>query len=63
VGYTFQQEIDEDEHLAEAYYNLFLTDYLSVIGNVQWLFSGPNQETGKKNHNVIIPGLRTVVGF
>lgn len=63
VGYTFQQEIEDYEHLAEAYYNLFLTDYLSVIGNIQWLFYGPNQETGKKNRNVIIPGLRTVVGF
>jgi hypothetical protein len=63
MGYTFQHELEGDEHLAETYYNLFLTDYLSVIGNVQWLFSGPNQETGKTNRNVIIPGLRTVVGF
>jgi hypothetical protein len=63
VGYTFQREAAGDEHLVETYYNLFLTDYLSVIGNVQWLIFGPNQETGKKNRHVVIPGIRTVVGF
>jgi hypothetical protein len=52
-----------EEHLAEAYYNLFLTDHFSVIGNVEWLFTGPNQVTGKTNHDVIIPGVRAVLGF
>jgi hypothetical protein len=63
VGYSFQREPAGEEHLAEAYYNLFLTDHFSVIGNVQWLFSGPNQETGRTNHNVIIPGVRAIVVF
>jgi len=63
VGYSFHREALGDEHLAEAYYNLFLTDRLSVIGNVEWLVSGPNQVTGKQNHDVVIPGVRTVVGF
>ena len=34
------------EQLAEFYYNLFLTDRLSLIANLQWLISGPNLETG-----------------
>ena len=63
MGYSFQREAPGDEHLAEAYYNLFFTDHLSVSGNVEWLVSGPNQVTGKRNHDVVIPGVRTVVGF
>lgn len=64
VGYSFQREAAlGEEHLAETYYNMSLTDHLSVIGNLQWLFSGPNQVTGKTNRNVLIPGIRTVVGF
>jgi len=63
VGYSFQWEVAGEEHLAEAYYNMFLTDHLSVIGNVEWLISGPNQVTGRTNHNVVIPGVRAVVGF
>lgn len=63
VGYSFQREAAGDEHLAEIYYNLFLTDRLSVSGDVQWLFSGPDQVTGKTNRDVIIPGLRAVVSF
>ena len=63
VGYSFQHEEPGDEHLIETYYNMFLTDHLSVIGNVQWLISGPNQETGKTNRHVVVPGLRAIVGF
>jgi len=63
VGYSFQREAPGDEHLVEAYYNLFLTDRLSVIGNLECLVSGPNQVTGKRNHDVFIPGVRAVVGF
>jgi hypothetical protein len=63
VGYSFQRETAGHEHLGEAYYNLFLTDHLAVIGNVEWIFSGPNQVTGETNRNVIIPGVRAVVGF
>jgi hypothetical protein len=63
VGYTFQREAAGEEHLAETYYKMLLTDHLSVIGNLQWLFSGPNQVTGKTNRDVIIPGLRAVIPF
>jgi len=63
VGYSFQREVPGDEHLVEAYYNLFLTERLSVIGNLECLVSGPNQVTGKRNHDVFIPGVRAVVGF
>jgi len=63
VGYSFQREALGDEHLVEAYYNLFLTDHLAVIGNLECLVSGPNQVTGKRNHDVFIPGVRAVVGF
>lgn len=62
-GYSFQRQSAGHEHLAESYYNLFLTGHFSIIGNVQWLISGPNQVTGGKNRNVIIPGLRAIVGF
>jgi carbohydrate-selective porin OprB len=63
LGYSFQHEAPGNEHFVETYYNLFLTDHLSVIGNVQWLIYGPNQETGRKNRHVVVPGLRAVVGF
>jgi hypothetical protein len=63
VGYSFQREVQGEEQLAEAYYNMFLTDRFSVIGNVEWLFTGPNQVTGKTNRDVVIPGVRAVVGF
>jgi carbohydrate-selective porin OprB len=52
-----------DEQVMEAYYNLFLTDHLSVSGNVEWLIHGPNQVTGGVNNNVVIPGIRAVVVF
>ena len=63
VGYSFQREVLGQEQVAEAYYNMFLTDHLSVIGNVEWLISGPNQVTHKTNHDVVIPGVRATVGF
>jgi Carbohydrate-selective porin, OprB family len=63
AGYSFQWEPIGSEQLAEFYYNFFLTERLSLIGNLQWLISGPNQVTGQFNNNVVIPGLRAVVGF
>jgi hypothetical protein len=63
VGYSYQWEPVGAEQVAEVYYNFFLTDRLSLIGNVEWLISGPNQVTGQFNNNVVIPGLRAVVGF
>jgi hypothetical protein len=63
AGYSFQREVPGDEQVMEVYYNLFLTDHLSVIGNVEWLIHGPNQVTGGANNNVVIPGIRAVVAF
>jgi len=63
VGYSFQRDMEGDEQITEVYYNLFLTDYLSVIGNVEWLIHGPNQVAGGTNNNVVIPGIRAVVVF
>ena len=63
AGYSFQREVPGDEQVAEVYYNLFLTDHLWVIGNVEWLIHGPNQVTGRTNTNVVIPGLRATVVF
>jgi hypothetical protein len=63
VGYSFQRDVPGDEQVMEVYYNLFLTDFLSVIGNVEWLIHGPNQVTGGVNNNVVIPGIRAVVVF
>jgi hypothetical protein len=63
MGYSYQREVQGEEQVAEAYYNLFLTDHFSVIGNVEWLIHGPNQVTGKTNNNVVIPGVRAIVGF
>lgn len=63
VGYSFQRDVPGDEQVTEVYYNLFLTDSLSVIGNVEWLIHGPNQVTGRTNNNVVIPGIRAVVVF
>ena len=63
VGYSFQRDVPGNEQVAEIYYNLFLTDFLSVIGNVEWLIHGPNQVTGGVNNNVVIPGIRAVVVF
>jgi hypothetical protein len=63
VGYSFQRDVPGDEQVTEVYYNLFLTDHFSVIGNVECLIHGPNQVTGKTNNNVVIPGIRAVVVF
>ena len=63
VGYNFMRDVPGDEQVLEAYYNLFLTEHLSVSGNVEWLIHGPNQVTGGVNNNVVIPGVRVVVVF
>jgi hypothetical protein len=63
VGYSFQRDVPGEEQVMEAYYNLFLTDHFSVIGNVEWLIHGPNQVTGGVNNNVVIPGIRATVVF
>ena len=63
VGYNFMRDVPGDEQVMEAYYNMFLTEHLSVTGNVQWVIHGPNQVTGGVNNNVVIPGIRVVVVF
>ena len=63
VGYSFQREMEGDEQVTEVDHNLFLTDYLSVIGNVEWLIHEPNQVSGGVNNNVVISGIRAIVVF
>lgn len=63
VGYSQQREADGRERVAEAYYRFVLTDWLSVIANVQWVLSGPNQVTGGEHRNLVVPGLRALVQF
>ena len=63
LGYSYQREMPGTEQVTEVYYNLFLTDHFSVIGNVEWLIHGPNQVTGGTNNNVVIPGIRATVVF
>jgi Carbohydrate-selective porin, OprB family len=63
VGYSYQRDVPGNEQIAEIYYNIFLTDNFSVIGNVEWLIHGPNQVTGGINNNVVIPGVRVLAVF
>jgi hypothetical protein len=63
VGYSYQRDVPGNEQIAEIYYNIFLTDNFSVIGNVEWLIHGPNQVTGGTNNNVVIPGVRVLAVF
>jgi hypothetical protein len=61
IGYSFQHESPGREHAAEAYYNVALATWCTVIANVQWIFSGPNQVTGGRNRDVIVPGVRMLL--
>jgi len=63
IGYTFQRETAGREELVEVYYQAVLAGWFSLIANVQWLVTGPNQVTGERNRNVVIPGLRTLLLF
>ena len=63
IGYTFQHEAAGREHAAEVYYNVSLAGCCQVIANVEWIFSGPNQVTGLRNRDVIVPGLRVLILF
>lgn len=63
VGYSEQREPAGRERLVEAYYRVGLADRFFVIGNVQWLVSGPNLVTGGTNRHVVIPGLRALLLF
>jgi hypothetical protein len=63
VGYTFQRETAGSEHAAEVYYNVSFADCCQIIANVEWIFSGPNQVTGRRNRDVVVPGLRALILF
>jgi hypothetical protein len=63
VGYSFQREPAGRERIGEVYYNVSLAECCAVIANVQWLFSGPNQVTGARNRDVVVPGLRALILF
>jgi carbohydrate-selective porin OprB len=63
AGYSAQREGAGRERMVETYYNLALADWLFLIGNLQWVVSGPNQVTGGMNRNVVVPGLRALVLF
>jgi len=63
VGYSFLRQPEGREQMAEAYYNVSLADCCSIIGNVQWILSGPNLVSGRRNRDVVVPGLRAVILF
>ncbi len=63
IGHSVQWETAGREEAVEVYYTLALADWLLLIGNVQWLPSGPNQVGGGTNRNVVVPGLRALVLF
>ncbi len=63
AGYGFQREPAGRERVAEAYYNASLAACCSLIANVEWIFSGPNQVTGRRNRDVAVPGLRALIVF
>jgi high affinity Mn2+ porin len=63
VGYGFQREPAGREEVVETYYTLVLADWLSMTADLQWVVSGPNQVSGRRNRDVVIPGLRAVYQF
>ena len=63
VAYAFQRESPGREHAGEAYYNVWLAEWCQIIANVEWIFSGPNQVTGRRNHDVVVPGVRAQILF
>ena len=63
VGYTFQRESGGRERAAEVYYNFSVADCCQVIANVEWIITGPNQLTGRRNRDVVVPGLRALILF
>jgi hypothetical protein len=51
------------EYVGEVYYNLSVAPCCAIIGNVEWIVSGPNQVNGQRNRDTIVPGLRAVTIF
>ncbi len=44
-------------------YNVSLAKCCQMIANVEWIFSGPNQVTGLRNRDMIVPGLQALILF
>jgi len=63
AGYSFLRQPEGREQVAEAYYNVSLADCCAIIANVQWIVSGPNQVSGRRNRDVVVPGLRALILF
>jgi hypothetical protein len=63
IAYSFLTDTPGRERFVEAYYSLGLTEWFSLIGNVQWVIEGPNTVTGGINRDAVIPGLRALVSF
>ena len=63
AGYSFVRQPEGREHVAEVYYNVSLADCCAVIANVEWIVSGPNQVSGRRNRDVVVPGLRALILF
>jgi len=41
--------------VAEVYYNVSLADCCALIANVEWIISGPNQVSSRRNRDVSCP--------
>jgi len=61
AGYAFVRQPQGREQVAEVYYNVSLADCCALIANVEWIVSGPNQVSGRRNRDVIVPGLRALI--
>ncbi len=63
VAFSRQAEPGGSENIAEGYYHHFVSDRLAVAFDLQWLFSGIHSATGQRQRHVVVPGIRTTIGF
>jgi hypothetical protein len=63
LGYTYQRESAGSEKLVEAYWSFAVYRLLWVTADVEWLISGPNQESGGTNRHVVLPSVRAALLF
>ena len=61
AGYALVRQPQGRERVAEVYYNVSLADCCALIANVEWIISGPNQVSSRRNRDVIVPGLRALI--
>jgi hypothetical protein len=61
AGYAFMRQPRGREQVAEVYYNVSLADCCALVANVEWIVSGPNEVSGRRNRDVIVPGLRALI--